>query len=146
MDRVLSSIKERKTWLGEFRRRDAAYPEMLPAATVTIEETGNAAVWTPAEMAAHRAVYLSRLIIAKGLTGFHMGSAIIDWAGRWGIKNYQARTIRIDVWTTNAALHDYYEKRGFDKRGLVSDEEYPARRRFERLTSEETSLGPVIIG
>lgn len=44
MYRVLCSIKAERTWLGEFRSRDASYPEWLPAATVTIEETGSPAV------------------------------------------------------------------------------------------------------
>jgi hypothetical protein len=144
IDRVLCSIEEGKTWLGEFRSRNVSYPHRLPAATVTIEETGSPTVWTPAELTAYRAVYLSRLVIAKRLAGFHIGAAIIDWAGRRALKNYDAQTIRIDVWTTNLALHNYYEKRGFDERGLVSAEHYPAGRRFERSTSDETGLGPVI--
>jgi GNAT superfamily N-acetyltransferase len=145
MDRVLRSIDEGKTWIGEFRSRDASYPSRLPAATVTIEETGSPTVWTPDELEAYRAVYLGRLVVAKGLAGFHIGSAIIDWAAYRALKNYGAKTIRIDVWTTNDALHNYYEKRGFEKRGLVPVEDYPAQRRFERSTSIQASMGPLII-
>jgi GNAT superfamily N-acetyltransferase len=144
MDRMLRSIEKGKTWIGEFRSRDYSYPPELPAATVTIEEMGNRTVWSAAELAAYRAVYLSRLVVAEGLAGFHIGSAIIDWAGRRAFKNYGAQSIRIDVWTTNVALHNYYEKRGFEKRGLVPIEDYPAQQRFERPTSDETNLGPVI--
>lgn len=144
MDRVLCSIKEGKTWLAEFRSQDAAYPEWLPAATVTVDEKGSPAVWTVAELTTYRALYLSRLVIADGLSGFHIGSAIVDWAGHRALKNYDAQTIRIDVWTTNFALHDYYEKRGFEERGLVENEDYPARRRFERSTAYNANLGPVI--
>lgn len=155
MDRVVCSIKEQKTWLAELWPKDAAQltglragdtagSEPFPVATVTVDENGSPAVWTPAELKSYRALYLSRLVVAKGFSGFHLGSAIIDWAGHRAQKKYDARTIRIDVWTTNVALHNYYEKRGFERCGLVRDVNYPARQRFERSTGYQTALGPEV--
>jgi hypothetical protein len=145
IDRVMSSIKAGKTWLAEFRSRDASLPVMIPAATVTVEDTGSTTVWTEAELAACRAVYLGRLIVAQGLAGFHVGAAITDWVGRRGAKRCDADKIRIDVWTDNTALHTYYEKRGFEDAGLVADLNYPARQRYERNTSYDSRLGPFIL-
>jgi len=143
--RVMASIKEGKTWLAEFRSRDVTDPGMIAAATVTVEETGSTTVWTEAELSAYRAVYLNRLVVAEGLSGFHIGAAIIDWAGRRAWKRYNAHKIRIDVWTANTALHSYYEKRGFEESGLVADKNYPAQQRYERDTSDESGLGPSVL-
>jgi hypothetical protein len=145
IDRMVSSIKDGKTWLAEFRSRDASLPTMIPAATVTVEDTGSKTVWTEAELAACRAVYLGRLIVAEGLAGFHIGAAITDWVGRRGAKRCDADKIRIDVWTDNKALHTYYEKRGFEDAGLVPDPDYPARQRYARDTSYDSGLGPFIL-
>jgi GNAT superfamily N-acetyltransferase len=145
IDRVMSSVKEGKTWLAEFRSREASLPGMIAAATGTVEEIGSTTVWTEAELSAYRAVYLGRLVVAQGLAGFHIGAAITDWVGRRGAKRYNARKIRIDVWTDNKALHSYYEKRGFEGSGLVADPDYPARQRYERDTSYDSGLGPFIL-
>jgi ribosomal protein S18 acetylase RimI-like enzyme len=145
IDRVMSSIKEGKTWLAEFRSRDASLPGMIAAATVTVEDKGSATVWTPTELTVSRAVYLGRLVVAQGLAGFHIGAAITDWVGRRGAKRCDADKIRIEVWTDNKALHTYYEKRGFEYAGLAPDPDYPARQRYERDTSYDTGLGPFIL-
>jgi hypothetical protein len=145
MDRVRCSIKEGTAWLAEFRSDDTANPGMLTVATVTIEKTGSSKVWTAAELAAFPSVYLSRLVIAEEVGGFHIGSAIIDWAGRWARNKYGAQRVRIDVWTANFALHNYYRDRKFYESGVVPDDEYPARQRFERPTSIEANLGPEVL-
>ncbi len=145
IDRVMSSIKAGKTWLAEFRSRDASLPTMIPVATATVEDIGSMVVWTEAELSACRAVYLGRLIVAQGLAGFHIGAAITDWVGRRGAIRCNAEKIRIDVWTDNKSLHSYYEKRGFEDAGLVPDLDYPARQRYERDTSYATGLGPFIL-
>ena len=49
-----------------------------------------------------------------------------------GVDRYGAQWIRIDVWTTNSALHEYYEKRGFEHCGLAPDETCPSRMLFQR--------------
>ena len=145
MDRVMSSISDGKTWLAEFRSREATLPGMIPAATVTVQDAGSTTVWTEAELGACRAVYMGRLVVAQGLAGFHIGSAITDWVGRRGAKRCHASKIRIDVWTDNKALHTYYEKRGFEDTGLVADLEYPARQRYERETSYHSGLGTFVL-
>jgi hypothetical protein len=140
MDRVRSSIEQRKTWLAEFRVPFDAGIMMIPAATVTIERKGSTVVWKEHELKMYPAVYLSRLVVAKGFFSYDIGSSIIDWAGRRGLKQRNAKSIRIDVWTKNLALHNYYLKRGFQECGKVTDKNYPAGQRLERLTSYDSGL------
>lgn len=144
-DRVQHSIREGKTWLATLPLLRKSAPEAIPAATVTIEQTANPWVWPDPEITAEPTVYLSRLVTAKGVSGLHVGAAIIRWAGEHGKNKYGAKWIRIDVWTTNVALHRYYEKRGFRRCGMVPDETYPARVRFQRPTSYRNTDGPRVI-
>jgi ribosomal protein S18 acetylase RimI-like enzyme len=136
--RVEHSIAEGKTWLAVYAYQHKVRPIVLPVATATIEHTANPAVWTESDKTAEPAVYLGRLVTAKGFSGLHIGTSMLDWAGEHGKSSYRARWIRIDVWTTNLALHDYYGKRGFEDCGLVPDESYPSRKLFQRPTSYDS--------
>jgi hypothetical protein len=137
-DRVEHSLAKGTTWLALFACQHLVRPAVLPVATVTIEKAANPAVWTDPEVRAGPAVYLGRLVTARGFEGLHIGSCMLDWAGRHGVASYGAQWIRIDVWTTNSALHHYYEKRGFEGYGLVRDESYPFRKLFQRPTSYDS--------
>jgi hypothetical protein len=130
-DRVEHSLAKGTTWLALFACQHPVRPVVLPVATVTIEKTANPNVWTDSEAIREPAVYLGRLVTADGFGGLHIGTAMLDWAGQHG-ASYGARYVRIDVWTTNEALHEYYAKRGFDDCGLVPDESYPSRQLFQR--------------
>ncbi len=131
-DRVKHSLVNGKTWVAMFAYQHKSQPVVLPVATVTIEKTANPAVWTNSEATAEPAVYLGRLVTAEGLGGLHIGSRMLDWAGQHSAESYGAKWIRIDVWTSNKALHEYYEKRGFEDCGLVPDIHYPSRKLFQR--------------
>jgi GNAT superfamily N-acetyltransferase len=144
-DRVKHSLREGTTWLAVVPVLQNDAVAEIPVATVTIEETANPRVWPERKFTAEPAVYLSRVVTAKGFSGLHVGAAIIDWAGEHGMNNYHAKWIRIDVWTTNVALHRYYEKRGFKKCDMVPNKAYPARMRFQRPTSQQKADGPKII-
>ena len=97
------------------------------AATVTVTGKPNPMVWSPRDFnLGVRAVYAHRLITARRYKGWDLGAELLDWTGRRGRHNYGARSIRIDVWTNNEALHGYYVKRGFEKRGTCRDVTYPS--------------------
>jgi hypothetical protein len=137
-DRVEHSLAKGTTWLAVFACQHPVRPVVLPVATVTIERTVNPDVWTDSDATREPAVYLGRLVTADGFGGLHIGTAVLDWAGRHGAKNYGAQWIRIDVWTTNKALHEYYQKRNFDDCGLVPDKSYPSRKLFQRQASYDS--------
>ncbi|HEY2280145.1 MAG TPA: GNAT family N-acetyltransferase [Streptosporangiaceae bacterium] len=143
-DRVEHSLAEGKTWLAEFIYEHPVHPAVLPVATVTIERTANPAVWTDSPVTDEPAVYLGRLVTAEGFGGLHIGSRMLDWAGRHGADRYGAQWIRIDVWTTNTALHEYYVKRDFEDAGLVPDQSYPSQKLFQRPARYESGTAITI--
>src|SRR5438105_1774882 len=99
--RVRMGLRGGKTWI--------VWDGDTAAATVTIAKQANPKVWpASAYDAAEPAVYVHRLITARSHTGRGLGAALIDWAGQRAAEQYGARSIRIDVWTANKALHDYY--------------------------------------
>ena len=140
--RVECSLKEDKTWLVYFSFRGS---RNIPVATVTIERTVNTDIWTQPEKIAERAVYLSRLVTARNFSGLQIGNALIDWACDHAVREYDAKWIRIDVWTRNRALHRYYRQRGFVSCGLCPDKSYPARALFQRPTSMGIKDKPLLI-
>lgn len=84
-----------------------------PIGTVTSREHGNDMLWTGAELA-EPAAYVSRLIVSRDHAGQGIGAALIHWAGARAVDNWGAHWVRVDVWTTNTALHQYYKNQGFE--------------------------------
>lgn len=81
--------------------------------TVSIKTAGHEELWTAAEREIG-AVYLHRLVVHRDYAGMGLGAELIDWAGREGASQQpNAALVRIDVWTDNHALHDYYRRLGF---------------------------------
>ncbi len=108
----------------------------IPAATVTIKTARNGVVWsdqtTDCDLS-EPAVYVHRLITARGYAGLGLGAELMDWAGLWGCRSYEAKWVRIDVWTTNIALHKYYMGTGFEHCGMYTDDpRYPSGALFQK--------------
>ncbi len=130
-DRVLRGLRARRTWMVENHL-------CAPVATITIREHGNQKLWTVQEQS-EKAVYVSRLIVSRSYSGDGIGAALIDWAGLRGLRGWGAEWVRIDVWSTNVALHNYYEKRGFRFCRicqLPKGEYYPSAALFQKPTSK----------
>jgi GNAT superfamily N-acetyltransferase len=130
--RVLRDLKAGRTWLVEDDDGDA------PVATVTCNDKGNRRLWTPEEQLVN-AIYIARLVVRRNRAGDRIGEALVDWAGARGLRCWGAQWIRIDVWTTNEALHNYYEKRGFQPYRVCEfkgDEYYPSAALFQKPTAE----------
>jgi GNAT superfamily N-acetyltransferase len=129
--RIFEGIQAGRTWIlwhGE-----------IPAATVTITSRPNLAVWSrPAREGVlyERAVYLHRLITARDYAGWGLGAELIDWAGLRGQREWAAKWIRIDVWTSNIALHEYYLRTGFERCGSCTDPAYPSGALFQKRISK----------
>jgi GNAT superfamily N-acetyltransferase len=126
-DRVLKGLQVRKTWI--------VWDGDRPAATVTTATRANPAVWmTPHCQCnlAESAVYVHRLITSRDYSGLGLGEQLIDWAGLRAERVYAAKWIRIDVWTTNTALHDYYQSQRFSPCGRCPDPGYPSGALFQK--------------
>lgn len=127
--RVKRGIRDRCTWM--------VCDDGRPVATISCRPVGNRDLWTEDELA-QPAVYLSRLIVHRGYGGQDLGTELVNWAGLWAARQYRAEWIRIDVWTTNGPLHDYYEKRGFVFCRKAEKVEYPSAMLFEKRTDSIT--------
>ena len=84
-----------------------------PAAVIAISRDGDPDFWTPAELS-EPAVYLSKAAVLPGAAGRGIGALLFRWA-----TDYAARLgvgwVRLDAWRTNADLHDYYRRRGWEE-------------------------------
>lgn len=120
--RVLAGLKQGKTFV--------VWDDDVPVATVTTDTQADPAVWSGPDCACNLsepAVYAHRLITARSYAGLGIGAELIDWVGLRGKRKDCARWIRIDVWTSNVALHGYYLNRGFESCGTCPDPAYPSR-------------------
>jgi RimJ/RimL family protein N-acetyltransferase len=132
IERVEHSLKDGTTWLVFVPFRDRE----LAIATVTIEYNIDSKVWSGVHFGSLRCAYLSRLVTTRDFAGLNIGAAVIDWACEYADGEFEAEHLRIDVWTTNRRLHDYYRKHGFQPRGYLDDKNYPSCARFDRPTGK----------
>jgi ribosomal protein S18 acetylase RimI-like enzyme len=129
--RVRQGVKNGLTWMVQDRKGRVI-------ATVTCREHGNDKLWTKPELA-EPAAYVSRLIVSREHSGEGIGAALIDWAGLLGTRDWAAEWIRVDVWTSNLALHDYYKGQGFEHLRTLQFKdywEYPSAALFQKPTAE----------
>jgi ribosomal protein S18 acetylase RimI-like enzyme len=129
--RIAQGITDGLTWMVQ--DGDGAL-----TGTVTCREHGNDKLWTPAEMA-ERAAYVSRLIISRDHAGLGIGAALIHWAAARAVDGWGADWIRVDVWTTNSALHRYYKDLGFEHMRTLDFPdpwEYPSAALFQKPAAD----------
>jgi GNAT superfamily N-acetyltransferase len=127
--RILRGLQRRATWIVRAGQR--------PAATVTVAQTPNMAVWRNAECNVDDpAVYAHRLIIDRQFAGWGLGAELIDWTGLRAHQENGAKWIRVDVWSTNKGLHKYYLDKGFEPCGSAPDPAYPSGMLFQKPVSE----------
>jgi ribosomal protein S18 acetylase RimI-like enzyme len=115
--RVVRGLMACRTWLVE--------DNGIPVATVTYREDGNHDLWTPEERL-DPAAYMSRLVISRRYAGLGVGAELTDWAGARARREFRAETLRIDVWTDNYRLHEYYMGHGFSFVRQHKDDAYPS--------------------
>jgi GNAT superfamily N-acetyltransferase len=102
--RVKRDLAAGRTWIVE--------DDGIPMATITCRPDANSEFWTKSEQS-DPAVYVSRLVVGRRYAGQGIGAELLAWAGRWAGRQYGAKWIRMDAWTTNIALHSYCERLGF---------------------------------
>jgi ribosomal protein S18 acetylase RimI-like enzyme len=134
--RIYRGIKSDRTWMVEDPSRREDDPHRL-VATVTCGRGGNKKLWKQPERN-EPALYISRLIVSRRQAGRGVGAGLINWAGLRG-RASGAEFIRIDVWTTNYALQNYYKAQGFSHvRTCDFDDpwDYPSAALFQKSTNE----------
>jgi ribosomal protein S18 acetylase RimI-like enzyme len=101
-----------------------------PAATITVDRWANPDLWTPEE-AAEPALYAHKLTVARAYAGRRLGAELLDWAGARAAAAGD-RWLRVDVWTTNEQLQDYYRRLGFTHVRTVALAHNPSGALFQR--------------
>jgi ribosomal protein S18 acetylase RimI-like enzyme len=82
-----------------------------PIATITSSSEGDPDLWTPGELATP-ARYVSKANVVRQQAGRGIGTTLIAWT-RSKAAEAGAEHVRIDVWSTNEKLHDFYRRLGF---------------------------------
>jgi GNAT superfamily N-acetyltransferase len=124
--RIVRGLCGGRTWIVD--------DDGVPAATITCRPDGNPELWTPQEQA-EPAVYVSRLVVSRSYKGHGIGAELLDWSGLLAARQWKARWIRIDVWTTNLALHGFYQGRGFSFVRRCEKVDYPSAALFQKPTA-----------
>ena len=130
--RIRRDLIAGRTWI--------AWQDRIPAATITADRAVNP-IW-PAETRREPAVYVGRLVVSRAFAGRGLGAALLDWAGLSVGRCYGARWTRVDVWTTNTALHRYYLRQGFNFCGFSGAfGYYPSAALFQKETGRARPAG-----
>lgn len=87
-----------------------------PRRVATLTASPNHHMIWPEENGREPAVYVRRITVSRRpeYAGHGLGAQLLDWAGLRADRDYGARWVRVDVWTTNTKLHDYYRRQGFE--------------------------------
>lgn len=83
----------------------------IPAATVTVDDTPEPDLWTPAELA-EPCKHLHKLTVARAYAGQGLGGRLLDWAGDRTAR-VGGRWVRVNVWTTNDQLQAFWLSQGY---------------------------------
>lgn len=117
-DRVSASIEAGETWM--LTKNDE------PIATIAIDQWSDPGLWAPDEMT--DALFLHRLI--SPVTGAHGAAAPLVSHALGLAAQQQKRYLRLDAWTTNTALHQFWIRQGFEHLRTVASQ--PSGALFER--------------
>jgi GNAT superfamily N-acetyltransferase len=117
-----------RTWI--------ACDDARPVATLTTSPNHHM-VW-PEENGREPAVYVRRITVSRSpeYAGHGLGGQLLDWAGLRANRDYGARWVRVDVWTTNRKLHEYYEAQGFKECGRSPIPGYPSAALFQKSVDQ----------
>jgi len=111
IDGIKNAIRTGSVWLLS--------GDQAEIATVTLDEQADPHLWFESDNPAD-ALYVHRLIVARNHGGHGLGSKILDWASDQSFTQHRS-WLRLDAWTTNVQLHDYYLQQGFHLVRVVHD-------------------------
>jgi GNAT superfamily N-acetyltransferase len=124
--RILSHLGSGKTWI--------CWDRGTPAATITADPDEDP--YWPEPQRREPAIYIHRLVVSRAYAGEGLGAELVNWAGREAWRGYGALWMRVSAWTTNADLHAYYRRQGFESCGFHADDGYPSAARFQKSTAD----------
>ncbi|MFE5936047.1 GNAT family N-acetyltransferase [Streptomyces sp. NPDC056470] len=110
-DKLLATIESGVV----FMVRDGA----ATAATITLTPEAEDGLWTDQELS-EPSMFVNKLTVARTHAGQDLGGRLLDWAGDRAFRS-GATWLRLDAWTTNAALQRYYLQHGFNHVRTVTE-------------------------
>ncbi|MET8098462.1 GNAT family N-acetyltransferase [Streptomyces sp. NPDC005236] len=81
------------------------------AGTITLTPDAEEGLWTDSELI-EPSMFVNKLTVAREYAGRNLGGRLLDWAGDRAFRA-GAAWLRLDAWTTNEALQQYYLAKGF---------------------------------
>ncbi|GEM33026.1 hypothetical protein NN3_40330 [Nocardia neocaledoniensis NBRC 108232] len=91
-----------ETWIAEV--------DGEPAGTITVNHRADPGLWAPWELAESMIVHF--MIVDLHFAGLQIGHRMLEHAARLAEKKHRD-WVRLDAWTSNRELHDYYRRAGF---------------------------------
>lgn len=111
-----------ETWIAEMHGE--------PAGTITVNDRADEGLWSPCETA--ESVIVHYMIVDLRFAGNRIGSHLLAHAAALARAHHRT-WVRLDAWTTNNDLHDYYRRAGFRLARLAGPEASgPSTALFER--------------
>ncbi|MBF6225684.1 GNAT family N-acetyltransferase [Nocardia abscessus] len=91
-----------ETWIAEVAGE--------PAGTITVNDRADAGLWSRWEL--DDSVIVHFMIVDLRFAGRRVGHRMLAHAGMLA-RHQQREWVRLDAWTSNTDLHDYYRSAGF---------------------------------
>jgi len=111
-----------ETWIAEI--------DGEPAGTITVNDRADEGLWSPGEIA--NAVIVHYMIVDLRFSGHRVGAGMLAHAAVLARRRHRT-WVRLDAWTTNDGLHDYYRRSGFRLARLAGPQaQGPSTALFER--------------
>ncbi|MFC4377462.1 GNAT family N-acetyltransferase [Nocardia halotolerans] len=121
-----------ETWIAEV--------EGEPAGTITVNHRSDPGLWTPRELSESMIVHF--MIVDLHFAGLRIGDRMLAHAARLADQNHRD-WVRLDAWTANRHLHDYYRRAGFVLARIAAPRAAgPSCALFERRT--DSWFGPAV--
>lgn len=113
-----------ETWIAEV--------DDEPAGTITVNHRADPGLWSAWELA--DALIVHFMIVDLRFAGQRVGHRLLAHAATLA-RQQQRPWVRLDAWTTNYDLHDYYRRAGFELVRIAGPVATgPSRALFERRT------------
>ncbi|WP_084497753.1 GNAT family N-acetyltransferase [Nocardia amamiensis] len=127
------SLDAGETWIAEVAGE--------PAGTITVNDRADAGLWSRWEL--DDAVIVHFMIVDLRFAGQHVGHHMLAHAGTLA-RQRRREWVRLDAWTTNTGLHDYYRSAGFRLVRVAGPAaQGPSRALFERRACSWDQARPV---
>lgn len=127
INRVHASIKAGETWVW---LEDGAV-----LGTIALDQWADPGLWSAEEREVSLIVH--RMMTTRAAAGRGIGTALLQHAEQVAAAQH-CTWLRLDAWTTNDALHRYYESQGFRHVRTATDHGTPSGALFERPVQAQT--------